>query len=76
MKLVFGQSITHDKMRLAQSLQQTSVHVITVPDDQLTSNFIIWPLYHFKSYSKNQIHMTYNGKVICTFVVLPHKTRF
>ena len=30
---------------------------------------------HFKPYSKNQDHM-YNGKLICTFVVLPHKPRF
>ena len=29
-----------------------------------------------KSYSKNQDHMTYNGKVTFTFVVLPHKPRF
>ena len=31
---------------------------------------------NFKSYSKNQDHMTYDGKFICTFVVLPHKPRF
>ena len=30
----------------------------------------------FHSYSKNQDDMTYNSKVICTFVVLPHNPRF
>ena len=29
-----------------------------------------------KSYSKSQDHMTYSGKVIQTFLVLPHKSRF
>ena len=30
---------------------------------------------HFKSHFKNQDHVTYNGKVICTFVILLHKPR-
>ena len=35
-------------------------------------------LFHsfLKSYSKSQDQMTYNGKVIFTFVVLPRKHRF
>ena len=34
--------------------------------------------YSFKviQYSKHQYHMTYDRKVICMFVILPHKPHF
>ena len=50
-------------------------------------NYVTWwsvklKVYHLvsfnylKLYSKNQNHITYNGKGICAFVVLPHKPCF
>ena len=48
--------------------------VITSPDDQLSWNYIhLVSFAHLKPYPKTKI---YNDKVICTFVILPHKPRF
>ena len=58
MELVFGQLITHDNeasvifvvMLILLPWQQSSIRVITLPGDQLSSNIIIWFLLHILSH--------------------------
>ena len=56
MELIFGQLITHDKMKLVKSLllcwfgnYGNKPQLITLPVDQLSSNFIIGFFYSFEA---------------------------
>ena len=82
MELIFGHLITHGKSKLGvifvillilQQWQQSSICVLMLNDDQLSSNFIICFILLILNHIRKIKIMSL---IICRFVVLPHKPRF